>query len=169
MSRAFVKETEPDEPVPLVDPVLPPGARNVITSAGASRLRAEAEALQQERRQLKASPSVEGQVRLAVVERRLAWFQRRSPSWVEVPPVVQTERVRLGCRLRVEDAAGQVRELQILGVDELEGAQGGVSWLSPIAQALLGAEVSDSVLLHRPGGDEELSVLAILPGNEGTD
>lgn len=161
MSRAFVKETERDEDLPAPDPVLPPGAQNVITVAGAARLRAEEQALKEERAALKAAGLAQDAVRLKAVERRLAWIARRGETWVEVPAPAQTGEVRLGALVTLEDADGRRRAVRIVGVDEVDAARGEVSWISPVASALLGARVGDVVTVHRPGGDEDVEVVRI--------
>lgn len=158
MSRAFVKESDREEELPPVDPVLPPGADNRITVDGAARLRAEMDGLRDERAGLKGATSAEELLRLRAIDRRLAWFARRSPTWVETttPPGA----VRFGARVTYEDEGGKRMTVRIVGVDEVD-APGTVSWLSPIARALLGAGVGDVVRLVRPGGDEDVELIAI--------
>lgn len=158
MSRAFVKELDRDEDLPAPDPVLPPGAQNVITRDGAERLRAEAAALREERAALKRAGRPEDAVRLRIVERRLAWFARRSETWVERDPPAAPDAVRLGTRVTLIDAEGRARRVRIVGVDEVDAAAGDISWISPLATALLGARPGDVVTLRRPGGEEELEV-----------
>jgi transcription elongation factor GreB len=71
------------------------------------------------------------------------------------------ERVHFGATVTVEDATGDEREVTIVGVDELDPANGRVSWRSPLAKALLRAKVGDTVTVRAPRGPERLEVVAI--------
>jgi transcription elongation factor GreB len=161
MSRAFVKEIERDEAIPPPESPLPPGTANVITREGAARLRAEAAALRTERAERKAAGRAEDAVRIAAIDRRLAWFERRSETWVELDPPSRPEEARFGVRVTLADPDGATRTVRIVGVDEADSARGDVSWLSPVATALLGARVGDVVTLRRPAGDEDVEVVGL--------
>ena len=71
------------------------------------------------------------------------------------------DRVYFGATVTVADESGTERTVSIVGVDELDLARGRVSWISPIATALLKASVGDTVTMRTPRGREELEVLAI--------
>ena len=90
---------------------------------------------------------------LAELEQRIASAQCVEPSTGGV--------VRFGSYVTLQDEAGREQRYQIVGVDEAEPEQGKVAFLSPLARALLGAQVGDSVRLKKPGGTEELAVLAV--------
>jgi transcription elongation factor GreB len=157
LSRAFVKESEDDPDVPIPETVLPPGVANVITRAGAARLRAERADLAATRKQLEGR--TEDAVAVRRIARRIAWLDRRIPTFVEVDPPRSADRVVFGTTVTV--AGDEPRVFRIVGVDEIEPERGDVSWMSPIGAALIGARVGDTVTLKLPGGAEDVDVLAI--------
>jgi len=71
------------------------------------------------------------------------------------------DRVFFGATVTVSDSTGAERSVSIVGMDEVDPARGRVSWVSPIARALLKARVGDSVMLRTPSGAEELEVVEI--------
>ena len=71
------------------------------------------------------------------------------------------DRVYFGATVTVADESGAEQTVSIVGVDELNPTRGRVSWLSPIATALLKGSVGDVVTLRTPGGTEELEIVAI--------
>lgn len=161
MSRAFVKETEREEPLPVPPLDLPPGVPNRITPAAAARMRAELPALIAERARLRVADLPEGKSRLAVIEPRIALLEHRAPTWVETPAPANPTQVVFGCAVQLQDEAGRTRQITIVGVDEVDVARGCVSFLSPIAAAVLGAQVGDEVRVRTPRGEEPYEVLAI--------
>jgi transcription elongation factor GreB len=103
-----------------------------------------------------------GKKRLREIDRRIRFLSKRLDEAVVVdnagkPP----ERVHFGATVTVEDESGDAREVTIVGVDELDPVNGRVSWLSPLAKALLRARVGDSVTVRAPRGAERLEVVAI--------
>jgi transcription elongation factor GreB len=58
-------------------------------------------------------------------------------------------------------SAGEVRDITILGLDEVDAARGVVSWISPIARALIKARAGESVRLRTPAGEENLEILEV--------
>ena len=82
--------------------------------------------------------------------------------FAEVGPARQKpQEVAFGATVRVADPQDEEREFTIVGEDELDAEHGRVSWVSPLAKALLGARVGDVILWRRPAGDVELEILAI--------
>jgi transcription elongation factor GreB len=161
MSKAFTKESdfEPEAEADETDLLLPEGAKNYVTPAGLESLRAELSRIELER---ESGPARE---RLRELVRRARYLQKRIETAEPVEPVAGgSETVVFGSRVRVKDEEGRVRAYQIVGVDETDPKAGKVSWLSPVAQALLGARVGDAVTLRTPGGEEELEVVGILRG-----
>ena len=166
MSKAFTKEDSAAEEV-VVPPraPLPDGVPNYVTPRGLELLRAERQALEVARSALRdAADATDGAdaarltalaARLFEVERRIALAQ-----CVEAPAGAAAV-VRFGSRVTLLDDAGREQRYQIVGVDEAEPSSGKIAFLSPLAKALLGAQVGDSVRLEKPGGARELEVLAI--------
>lgn len=168
MSRAFVKESEGDPDVPIPEPVLPPGARNVITRGGAARLRAERGSLFARKVEIKAAGRTEDAAELREIERRLAYLDKRIPTFVEVEHQDSTDRVMFGCAVTVSGDGGE-RTWRIVGVDEIDPENGDVSWASPIGRALIGAREGDVVIVRGPRGDEEVEITRIDPPHRGQD
>ncbi len=103
-----------------------------------------------------------GKRKLREIDRRIRYLSKRLDSAVVVNNAGKThERVYFGATVTVADQSGTERTVTIVGVDELDPAHGRVSWISPIATALLKASVGDTVTMRTPQGPEDLEVLAI--------
>jgi transcription elongation factor GreB len=161
MSRAFVKESDQDELPPVPPPALPPGVPNHITPAGAAAFRAEQQALLSERAALRSQPDALARGRLATVQARLRWLDARAPTWVETPASALPAQACFGCTVQLLDEQGDPRTLTLVGVDEVDVAAGRVSFLSPVARALIGAAVGDTVTLRGPQGEEQWTVVGL--------
>lgn len=163
MSRAFVKEPDGDQVADDL-PDLPLSRHpNYVTPAGLAALRDRIEALEAERRALGGEASLPREaLRLRQVERELRYLRSRVESAILIDPTRQShDEVAFGARVEVEDEAGQRRCFMIVGEDEAEAEAGKVSWLSPLARALIGAGAGDLVVWQRPLGDLELEIVAI--------
>jgi transcription elongation factor GreB len=163
MSKAFTDE-EAAEPPRVVAPraPLPAGVPNYVTSAGLALLRAELAALDAERAVAEHEPEVAGRAHaLASLAQRRAELEARIASAEIVPlPPQPRNQVRFGATVSV-DGAGGVRHYQIVGVDEADAARGKLAFVSPLARALLGASVGDTIRLRAPRGEEELEIVAV--------
>ena len=147
MSRGFVKEEDlehagtdlPERPLSLHP--------NYVTPLGLRQLQQQATELEQTRQQL--APRKEDPVvnqKLAVVERDLRYFQARLENAVLVDPAKQDgDNVLFGACVTVEDENGDTHEFRIVGEDEADIAQNKVSWVSPLARALLG-KISNRII-----------------------
>ena len=166
MSKAFTREDDaPDPIIPrrVTDP-LPPGARNYLTPDGARRLRAELDRLVQiERPQALASPDPSlAREQLQNLDQRIQHLHHSFQSAVVVePPAGVIDSVRFGATVSVRERSGEESRYRIVGIDEADIERGWVSWLSPIARALMNARLGQCVLLKLPSGDEELEVISI--------
>ena len=146
MSKAFLRESDspalPELP-PLVSP-LPPGAKNYLTPDGADRLRSEvARLVDAERPKLVAARAEDedAKQRLQVLDQRLRYLQESLRSAVMVTaPKDEPDIVRFGATVLVRDW---------------------VSWLSPLARALMNARPGQRVVLNAPSGPKELEVIAV--------
>lgn len=167
MSKAFTRESDdlPD-PSPLLRPAspLPPGAKNYVTPTGERRMREELDRLVQvERTQAAAlsGPSV-ARAQLQSLEQRIQYLQQSLRSAVVVtPPDVPEDRVRFGATVTVRERGGAESRYRIVGVDETDIDRGWVSWLSPIAKALLNHASGECVRFRFPSGEEELEIVSI--------
>lgn len=159
MSRAFVKESDEGEPLPEI-PLSP--HPNHVTAHGLALLRdAHRQALAQ-REQLKTEKSVESESSLASLAPRIRWLEARLASARPVDLATQPrDRVAFGARVTVALEDGSEERWQIVGEDEADAGRKLVSWVSPLARALIGEQVGDEVLWQRPAGDVAIEIVAI--------
>jgi transcription elongation factor GreB len=95
-------------------------------------------------------------------EARIAYLQQSLASAdVTSPPPEPHDAVRFGAKVTVRDAKGTESAYHIVGVDETDFFPDGVSWLSPIARALLNARLGQKVLFRFPSGATPLEIVAI--------
>jgi len=180
MNKAFTREVDRDdeEDDDVSAPVLPQGAKNYITVAGYQRLRHELMALlDAERPKVVEAVSwaakngdrsengdyLYGKKRLREIDRRIRFLTKRLDIAEVVDPSRHhgNEQVFFGATVRYASDHGEERTIRIIGVDEAESAHGEVSWIAPIARALLKARVGDEVKLTTPRGVEVLEVLEV--------
>ena len=179
MSKAFTRESEQDDDDELPAVAAPvPGGTNYITRAGYDRIRSELFTLMDEERpkmveivhwaasngdRSENGDYLYGKKRLREIDRRIRFLTKR----LEIAEVVDTSRhhggdqVFFGATVSYADGAGNVNLVTILGVDEADSAQAQISWVSPVARALLKARVGDVVRLVVPGGVQELEILSV--------
>ncbi|HEY9573223.1 MAG TPA: transcription elongation factor GreB [Pusillimonas sp.] len=181
MNKAFVKESDNDDDDDLgPDAVaLPAGTKNYITTQGYKRLREELAHLMTEER-----PSVVqvvswaasngdrsengdylyGKKRLREIDRRMRFLTKRLEIAEVVDPAAQPnkDQVFFGATVVYSDKAGEEFRVTIVGVDEAEPLQGRISWISPVARALLKAREGDTVTLRTPAGIDELDILEVI-------
>lgn len=181
MSKAFVKESDhdDDEDAGPEAALLPAGTKNYITTDGYQRLRAELAHLMNEER-----PSVVqvvswaasngdrsengdylyGKKRLREIDRRMRFLTKRLEIAEVVDPAAQPnkDQVFFGATVEYSDQKGEVFRVTIVGVDEAEPLQGRISWISPVARALIKAHEGDTVTLRTPAGIDELDILEVI-------
>lgn len=165
MSRAFVNEERFEQQSnPLLDrPIsLHP---NYVTPAGSAHLSKQIEHAQLLKTQY-ATESKKGDLsaikHLAEIERDLRYFEARLESSIVVNPTAQPKNIVLfGAIVTVEDETGSTQHYHIVGEDEANAQQNKVSYISPIAQALIGKKIGDDVTWHRPAGDLTLEIKKI--------
>ena len=160
MSRAFVKESDGDDDLPEIPLSEHP---NHVTPRGFAQLRGRLDAALAERAVLKRDDAgVTERAQLRALEREIRWLEARVATANVVDPSGQPrDRVAFGATVEVADADGEEAIYRIVGEDEADAERGDVSWVSPLAQALLGARIGDEVLWRRPRGDLRIEVLAI--------
>ena len=177
MSKAFTREGDAVEEELAPELHIPRGQRNYITPAGFARLNSELKALVEvERPELVKTVAwaasngdrsenadyIYGKKRLREIERRIRFLIKR----LEIAEVVdprdsEQERAFFGATVSYRDSRGAEHTVSIVGTDEVDPARGRVSWVSPIARALLKSREGDAVTLSTPAGDESLEVLRI--------
>ena len=161
MSRAFVKESDtpagselPDRPVST--------HTNYVTPAGLEQLRARLDKARAGKQALEAEgEDIEAAEELRSLKRDLRWLESRVGSARVVDPADQPrDRVAFGATVQVSDERGD-HVFRIVGEDEADAEKGWVSYVSPLAKALLGARVGDEVIWQRPAGDLSIEVVGI--------
>ncbi|SFB69290.1 transcription elongation factor GreB [Polaromonas sp. OV174] len=186
MNKAFTKETDSEDDEPALAP-LPPGGKNYITPQGYARLRAELlDLIDNERPKMvevvhwAASNGDRsengdyhyGKKRLREIDRRIRFLTKRLEIAEISSPSVHhgSDQVFFGATVTYADDSGEERTVTILGVDEANSALGQISWVSPVARALLKSRVGDEVNLVTPQGVQLLEVLAVdYPAPEAAD
>lgn len=154
VSRAFVRESDVD-PAALPERVVSPHP-NFVTPRGLAAIEARMRELEIERQAARAGNDVALRAR---VERDLRyWSARRASARVVVPAAV-TDRVRFGMRVTLQPSTGTQQAFRLVGEDEADAAQGFLSWMSPLAQSLLGREAGESVSYQ----GAEAKILSIEP------
>jgi transcription elongation factor GreB len=178
MSKAFTRENDDAlDQEPEVDPQPSAGVKNYVTPAGHARLKSELKALVEvERPELVKTVAwaasngdrsenadyIYGKRRLREIERRIRYLMKRLEIAEVVDPRDQDqERVFFGATVVYLDARGGRQTVSIVGTDEVDPARRRVSWVSPIARALIKAREGDTVTVAAPSGPEELEVLEI--------
>lgn len=180
MSRAFVSESDAeyqDDDVPEIKVPLPPGVRNYMTPEGADRVRAELHDLvHTERPKIAAKLSrtitntdISDREAMSGNRRRIREIDRRIEYLTKMIDIIEVvtpgrqdpDRVLFGARVKVQEEDGGERVYRIVGVDESSPSEGRISWISPIAKALISAHVGDEVTLRLSGGNTKLKILNI--------
>jgi transcription elongation GreA/GreB family factor len=165
MSRAFVKEDSEDRLGEELPERPVSDQPNYVTRAGIGQLRERVEALQAELAKIKQAGEAMDRPRRSQVERDLRYYQAKLESAIVVEVSAQPrDEVHFGARVEAQDEEGGRHRFTIVGEDEADVAEGKVSWLSPLARALMGAKVGDSVTWQRPAGATGLEVLEIRYG-----
>jgi transcription elongation factor GreB len=160
MNRAFTKEADGDQPSDLPELPISPH-RNYVTANGLAQLR-ERLSSAQARAQEAPSDAVGGALERAHAEREARWLQARIASAVAIDGKQQPrDRVAFGASVDVVDETGTAHTYRIVGEDEADPEHGLVSWVSPLARALIEAQVDDTVIWKRPIGDLSIEVRAI--------
>lgn len=176
MSKAFVREDAERLEDELEAPAIPAGGKNYISPAGFARLKAELrELVEVERPEVVKTVAwaasngdrsengdyLYGKKRLREIDRRVRFLIKR----LENAEVVRssgrdTDQVFFGAKVTIR-TRDEVKQVTILGLDEVDPARGIVSWVSPIARALIKARAGDTVTLRTPGGEGKLEIMEV--------
>ncbi|MSP20087.1 MAG: transcription elongation factor GreB [Alphaproteobacteria bacterium] len=178
MSKAFTKENDDAEEEPASDRAAPAAAvRNLITPAGLDRLRTELNDLRRVERpkvvetvawaasngdRSENGDYIYGKRRLRQIDARIHFLGERLKIAEPVDPAKQKNRdqVFFGATVTYADDGGKTGTVRIVGIDEA-GAGEDVSWISPIARALMRARVGDTVRIETPAGARSITVQSI--------
>jgi len=103
-----------------------------------------------------------GKKRLREIDRRLHFLQKRMESAQVIDPkTLKSDKIIFGATVVIEDEQGIEKTYQIVGADEFDILKNKISWKSPIAMALLGKKKDDEVKIHKPNGDEFVTIIEI--------
>ena len=164
MSRAFVKESDddltagelPERPLAL--------HANYVTPRGLELLQARVRSLAEQHEQLKRESPDDSDAKQKVreIERDLRYFRAQLERAAVVDTANQPrEEVHFGALVKIEDEEGKTHEFTIVGDDEADVAAGKISWASPLAHAMMGAKVGDTVVWVRSAGETEVYIVEI--------
>ena len=180
MSKAFVANdtVEADEEGEESLSPLPTGIKNYMTPWGHARMQAELSSLiRKERPELvnivawaagngdrsENGDYIYGKKRLREIDRRIRFLTKRLENAEVVDPRDRdaTDKVYFGATVTIMDESGQEATYSLVGIDEAEPARGRISWISPLAKALLRAEAGDTVRFQSPGGLRVLDIVSV--------
>lgn len=182
MNKAFTKESDDSEELEeeVVASPLPVGSKNYITPAGHARLMGEYQwLLNKERPDVTAMVSwaagngdrsengdyIYGKRRLREIDKRLRFLSKRLEIAEIIDPTLTREdssRIFFGATVCYLDQTGAARTVTIVGIDEIDPLKGYISWISPVARALISAQEGDTVHLRTPVGTEKLEILSVI-------
>lgn len=178
MSKAFTKETDNSDSDQDEADTLPAGQKNYMTPLGLKTLQAELRQLMSVERpkiveivswaagngdRSENGDYLYGKKRLREIDRRARYLTKRIESAEVVDPAQQKNRgqVFFGATVTFARDEGTEQTVKIVGVDEADLAVGKISWLSPVARALMKAAVGDVVEVRTPAGRDALEIIAI--------
>ena len=182
MNKAFTREPDGDsDDLPDDEPVAPPlpqGTRNYMTPAGYARLRAELFGLLDDERpkvvetvswaakngdRSENGDYLYGKKRLREIDRRIRFLTKRLDVAEVVEPSLHHGQTQIffGATVSYVNQRDEERTITIKGIDEADSSRGEVSWIAPIARALLKARVGDELQLATPGGIETIEVVDV--------
>jgi transcription elongation factor GreB len=178
MSKAFTREPNAEEDDDAGLPPIPSGGKNYITSQGYARIRAELLQLIDEERpkvvetvhwaasngdRSENGDYIYGKKRLREIDRRIRFLTKRMELASVTDPSVHhgSDQVFFGAQVTYENELGESNTITILGIDEADSLHGQVSWVSPVARALLKSRVGDVVNLQTPAGIQAIEVTRV--------
>ena len=180
MNKAFVKESNDadDDDLDLAQPQIPAGTKNYMTPAGHKRMRDELlHLIDVERPDVVKLVSwaasngdrsengdyIYGKRRLREIDRRIRFLTKRLDlaEVVDASRQENVDQVFFGATVEYATEDGETHTVTIVGVDEVDLDRGHVSWISPVARALLKARIGDTVTLNTPAGPEQIDVLDV--------
>lgn len=179
MNKAFMREGEGDDDEELEPSLkLPAGTRNYITPAGHDRLKSELEHLVKRERphvveivswaasngdRSENGDYIYGKRRLREIDRRIRFLTKRLDVAEVIDPLRQgdNDQIFFGATVTIADMNGVTNTYTIVGVDETDVSKGRISWISPLARALIKSREGDSIRFQSPVGIREIDILEV--------
>src|SRR3984885_4737854 len=182
MSKAFTKETDSEDDDKEETDVLPANVKNYMTPHGFAALQEELRKLLREERpkvvevvswaagngdRSENGDYIYGKRRLREIDRRIRYLTKRLESAEVVDPKLQKnrEQVFFGATVIYVREDDSEHRVTLVGVDEAELSRGKISWISPVARALVKARVGDAIDVRTPAGVDTIEVLSIVYEN----
>jgi transcription elongation factor GreB len=180
MNKAFVKESDDEDEDGLgpATPAIPAGTKNYMTPGGYRHIKEELlQLIDVERPEVVRIVSwaasngdrsengdyIYGKRRLREIDRRIRFLTKRLDLAEVVDPSIHhgSDRIFFGATVKYENQAGEEVTVEIVGIDEMDPLNGRISWISPVARALIKAQEGDSVVLMTPAGIDKLTILEV--------
>jgi transcription elongation factor GreB len=166
VSKAFTRESDDEsgaEEIPSFRPQLPPGTRNYITREGAVRLKQRLSDLLEMKQALASTGAAgpESEADQRKIESAIRRLQQTLDSVVVAEIPADQEKVAFGAAVMIRHGNGEEAAYHIVGVEEADPERGSISWISPLARALLSRRAGDKVRFRSPAGDEELAIITV--------
>lgn len=179
MSKAFTKETDPpDDGDDDAPDELPQGQKNYMTPRGLEAMRAEYKQLFHEERpkiveivswaagngdRSENGDYIYGKKRLREIDRRVRYLMKRMDNAVVVDPRQQRhlDQIFFGATVTYAREDGAEQTIQIVGVDEADLDAGRISWIAPLARAMMKARAGDEVTVRSPSGNEKIEIIRV--------
>ena len=163
MSKAFTREDDGAEleEIPSVRPQLPAGANNYITRTGGERLEQRLRELLAEKQALMADADGSSESGQRKMESAIRNLQEILKSVVVTGPPVDREKIAFGATVTIRYPNAEEEVFRIVGIEEADPQQGSVSWMSPLARALVSRKAGDKVKFRSPAGEQELTILSV--------
>ena len=162
MSRGFVKEDDLEHAGTDVPERQLSQHPNYVTLNGYAELEKQATELEKQRQLLSAKKEdTAAIIQLAVINRDLRYVAARLENALVTRPDLNAQQVLFGATVTVEDENGVSHTYEIVGEDEVDIKANKVSWISPLAKALIGHKIGESVLWARPAGNAMLEIIAV--------
>lgn len=179
MNKAFVKEVEQVDDQDIAAPEIPVGVKNYMTPAGHLSMKTELLRLIDVDRpevvnivhwaasngdRSENGDYIYGKRRLREIDRRIYFLTKRLDIAEVFDPRVHfgSDQIFFGATVEYENQSGTSVTVTIVGVDEFDPLRGKISWISPVARALIKARAGDSVVLKTPAGEDELTILGVV-------
>lgn len=182
MSKAFTKESDNEDDIDPADAELQalPTKKNYITPKGFARMKDELHLLLNKTRpdltqviawaasngdRSENADYIYGKRKLREIDRRIRFLSKRLEAAEVIDPALvvpaKPVKIQFGATVTFQNEEGVKKTVSIMGIDETEPGKGKISWISPLAKALLNQEVGDAVTFRSPKGEEELEILKI--------
>ena len=166
MSKAFIRESDDEsgaEEIPSFRSQLPPGISNYITREGADGLKQRLNDLLEKKAALVSTRTAgaAAEVDQRKIESAIRKLQQTLDSVIVAEVPADQEKVAFGATVTVRHGNGEEAAYHIAGMEEAEPERGSISWISPLARAMLSRRVGDQITFRSPAGDEVLTILSV--------